>query len=152
MTVLQVMSGALTQYDVEEVSAHCDGVCTCYHASLSADVWIVHWLMLAVTQGELEALYKRFRSLDRGRKGYITAEEFLSIPELSINPLAQRLVRVFDSVNYKQFVKLLSAFSKHATKDAKLEFMFHVYDVDGDGARLVPCAAMTCCCGHVRSM
>jgi hypothetical protein len=39
------------------------------------------------------ALYKRFRSLDRSRKGYISAEELMSIPELSINPLAQRLVR-----------------------------------------------------------
>jgi hypothetical protein len=32
------------------------------------------------------------RSLDRGRKGYISAEELMGIPELSINPLAQRLV------------------------------------------------------------
>jgi Ca2+-binding EF-hand superfamily protein len=44
-------------------------------------------------QYEIESLYKRFRSLDRGRKGYISAEELMSIPELSINPLAQRLVR-----------------------------------------------------------
>lgn len=29
----------------------------------------------------------------RSRKGYISAEELMSIPELSINPLAQRLVR-----------------------------------------------------------
>lgn len=45
------------------------------------------------TQPEVESLYKRFRSLDRARKGYISAEELMSIPELSINPLAQRLVR-----------------------------------------------------------
>jgi hypothetical protein len=48
----------------------------------------------AVTQPEVEALYRRFRSLDRGLKGYISAEEFLGIPELSINPLAQRVVRL----------------------------------------------------------
>lgn len=48
----------------------------------------------AVTQREVEGLYKRFRSVDRGRKGYINADEFLAIPELSINPLASRLVRV----------------------------------------------------------
>jgi Ca2+-binding EF-hand superfamily protein len=47
----------------------------------------------AGNQYEIESLYKRFRSLDRGRKGYISAEELMSIPELSINPLAQRLVR-----------------------------------------------------------
>ena len=48
----------------------------------------------AVNQYEVEALYNRFRALDKGRKGYITADEFLAIPELSINPLAQRLVRI----------------------------------------------------------
>jgi serine/threonine-protein phosphatase 2B regulatory subunit len=29
--------------------------------------------------------------MDRGRKGYISGEEFISIPELSINPIAQVL-------------------------------------------------------------
>jgi len=46
----------------------------------------------AVNQAQVEALYSRFRALDRGRKGYITADECLAIPELSINPLAQRMV------------------------------------------------------------
>jgi hypothetical protein len=43
----------------------------------------------AVTEAEVEGLYKRFRALDRGRKGYISGDEFLQIPELSINPIAQ---------------------------------------------------------------
>lgn len=43
----------------------------------------------AVKQDEIGGLYKRFRALDRGRKGYLSGEEFLLIPELSINPLAQ---------------------------------------------------------------
>lgn len=34
-------------------------------------------------------------------QGYISAEELLSIPELSINPLTRRLERIFDSVNFK---------------------------------------------------
>ncbi len=34
-------------------------------------------------------MYKRFRALDRGRKGYISGDEFINIPELSINPIAQ---------------------------------------------------------------
>ena len=78
---------------------------------------------VSVSQGEIEALYHRFRALDRGHKvkpvnkhrrensqvdflerswqGYISAEEFMNIPELSINPLAQRLERVFESVNFR---------------------------------------------------
>ena len=40
----------------------------------------------------MEGLYRRFRSLDREHKGYISGEAFLAIPELSINPIASRLV------------------------------------------------------------
>jgi hypothetical protein len=91
---------------------------------------------LAVTQIQIEVLYRRFRSLDRARKGFISAEEFLGIPELSINPLAQRLVRMFESVNFREFVKVLSAFSPKASRADKITFMFQVYDVDGDGEHL----------------
>lgn len=34
-------------------------------------------------------------------QGYISAEEFMNIPELSISPLAHRLERVFESVNFR---------------------------------------------------
>ena len=64
-------------------------------------------------------------------QGFITAEEFLSIPELSINPLAKRLAFFFESINFKEFLGLLSAFSAKASRDEKLRFMFNVFDVDG---------------------
>lgn len=108
----QAASLGLTQYDVEEVIDHCGG---------------------AWSQEEIEALYRRFRTLDRGRKGYLSSDEFLAIPELSINPVAQRLVRIYANVNFKDFAKLLSAFSDRASRDTKLEYMFMVFDVDGDG-------------------
>lgn len=65
-------------------------------------------------------------------QGFITAEEFLSIPELSINPLAKRLAFFFESINFKEFLGLLSAFSSKASRDEKLRFMFNVFDVDGE--------------------
>mmetsp|Transcript_5238 Transcript_5238/g.11462 ORF Transcript_5238/g.11462 Transcript_5238/m.11462 type:complete len:176 (+) Transcript_5238:110-637(+) len=105
-------SSGLTQDDVDEVIQYCNEL---------------------FDQSEIEGLYKRFRSLDRGRKGYISGEEFLAIPELSINPIASRLVRLFESVNFKEFVKLLSALSRRASDDEKLGYMFMVYDIDADG-------------------
>ena len=80
----------------------------------------------------------------------------MNIPELSINPLAHRLERVFESVNFKvmnvaptpymcllvcklvlvqlqEFVYLLSAFSSRAAVDDKIHLIFTVYDSDGDG-------------------
>lgn len=108
----QAISGGLTQNDVDEVISACKG---------------------AFSQAEVEALYRRFRSLDRGLKGYISAEELLAIPELSINPLAQRVVRLFESVNFLEFVKLLAPFTARVSVDDKLQFLFTVFDVDGDG-------------------
>jgi len=102
----------LTQYDVEELQEACN---------------------YRFTHQEILTLYKRFRQLDRGRKGFITSEELLNIPELSVNPLANSVVHAFDCVNFMEFVRLLSAFSPRATRQEKLEFMFRIYDVDGDG-------------------
>ncbi|KAK9812249.1 hypothetical protein WJX73_007233 [Symbiochloris irregularis] len=108
----QAMSFGLTQYDVEELMEYCGG---------------------KFSQAEIEGLYKRFRSLDRGHKGYISAEEFMNIPELSINPLARRLERMFETVNFKDFVGILAAFSKRASRDDRVRFIFTVFDMDGDG-------------------
>lgn len=89
--------------------------------------------LYSVSQPEIEGLYRRFRALDKGHKGYISADEFLSIPELSINPLAKRLERVFESVNFKEFVGFLAAFSPRASREAKVRLIFAVFDSDGDG-------------------
>ncbi|KDD72766.1 hypothetical protein H632_c2924p0 [Helicosporidium sp. ATCC 50920] len=58
----------------------------------------------------------------------------MSIPELSINPLAGRLSYFFESINFRDFVRLLAPFSPKASEDDKLRLMFDVLDVDGDGA------------------
>ena len=92
---LSASSLALTQYDVEEVQEHCGG---------------------RFTSREIQSLYKRFRSLDKRHKGYLSEEELMSIPELAISPLASRVVQVFQNLNFKDFCR-----------------MFRVYDVDRDG-------------------
>jgi hypothetical protein len=35
------------------------------------------------------SLYERFCQLDRSAKGFVSEDEFLSIPEFSTNPLSQ---------------------------------------------------------------
>ncbi|OMO80805.1 hypothetical protein COLO4_23939 [Corchorus olitorius] len=102
-------SSMLTQYDIEEVQQHCNN---------------------AFSQQEILSLYDRFCQLDRNGGGFISAEEFLSVPEFAVNPLSQRLLRMLDGLNFKEFVAFLSAFSPRATLQQKIEFIFKVYDSD----------------------
>jgi Ca2+-binding EF-hand superfamily protein len=85
-----------------------------------------------VNQAEIEALYRRFRALDRGRKGFLTAEEVTAIPELSINPLAKLLERQLEG-NFKNFVGVLAAASSHSSWEDRVRLIFAVFDADGDG-------------------
>eukprot|EP01113_Clastostelium_recurvatum_P022530 TRINITY_DN2691_c0_g1_i1.p1 TRINITY_DN2691_c0_g1~~TRINITY_DN2691_c0_g1_i1.p1 ORF type:complete len:198 (-),score=40.07 TRINITY_DN2691_c0_g1_i1:46-639(-) len=87
---------------------------------------------------EIRRLYKRFVGLDKQEKGSISTEEFLAVPELSMNPLKSRIIQVFDSkkdgqVNFQQFVRSLNVFHPLTPKSEKLKFMFQVYDLNGDG-------------------
>ncbi|OAY52767.1 calcineurin subunit B [Manihot esculenta] len=105
-------SSMLTQYDIEEVQRHCHNL---------------------FSQQEIVSLYKRFCQLDRNAKGFISADEFLSVPEFAMNPLSQRLLKMVDGLNFKDFVAFLSAFSAKASLEQKVGLIFKVYDTDGNG-------------------
>ncbi|XP_031388008.1 calcineurin subunit B-like isoform X1 [Punica granatum] len=105
-------SSMLTQYDIEEVQEHCDHL---------------------FSQQEIVSLYERFCQLDRNAKGFISADEFLSVPEFAMNPLSQRLLKMVDGLNFKDFVAFLSAFSSKASAQQKIELIFKVYDSDCNG-------------------
>jgi serine/threonine-protein phosphatase 2B regulatory subunit len=86
-----------------------------------------------LTQTEIKRLYKRFQKLDRNQSGTLEADELMMIPELAMNPLVPRIVAVFDSVNFRQFVNNLGVFGPNGSVEDKIEFAFRIYDVDGDG-------------------
>ncbi len=95
-------------------------------------------------------LYSRFTALDKDQKGYLTKNDLLKIPELSINPLCTRIVDAFfvdaadDQINFQQFMQTLAIFRPIESRerrgnlelanslDKKLEFAFRVYDIDND--------------------
>ena len=53
------------------------------------------------TPQQVHRLYDRLQRLDKSETGYLTREDFLRIPELAINPLAERIIDMFliDSQN-----------------------------------------------------
>ncbi|KAM0223416.1 hypothetical protein ACHAPQ_009360 [Fusarium lateritium] len=76
--------------------------------------------------------------MDMDNSGTIERDEFLSLPQISSNPLATRMIAIFDEdgggdVDFQEFVTGLSAFSSKGNKEQKLHFAFKVYDIDRDG-------------------
>ncbi|WFD32142.1 Calcineurin subunit B [Malassezia sp. CBS 17886] len=87
---------------------------------------------------EIQRLKKRFLKLDRDGSGSIDRDEFLQIPAIANNPLAHRLIDIFDedgggTVDFLEFVNGLSVFSNQGSREEKLRFVFKVYDMDRDG-------------------
>lgn len=79
-----------------------------------------------VTEEETRRLYKRFIKLDKNNSGSIDREEFLAIPQIANNPLAQRMIAIFDEdgggdVDFKEFMNGLSAFSSRGNKQEKMK-------------------------------
>ncbi|KAK6462062.1 protein phosphatase, calcineurin B [Scheffersomyces coipomensis] len=87
---------------------------------------------------EVNRLRKRFMKLDQDGSGTIDKKEFLSIPGFENNPLATRLMDVFDvdgneTIDFQEFITGLSTFSGRTSKEEKLKFAFKIYDLDRDG-------------------
>ena len=53
-------------------------------------------LTLTVSAPELLRLKKRFMKLDKDGSGSIDKDEFLQIPQIANNPLAHRMIAIFD--------------------------------------------------------
>jgi len=95
-------------------------------------------LMSNFSEVELKRLYRRFKKLDKDGSGTLTTDEFLSIPQLAMNPLLERLIAIFDTnkdeeIEFKEFIQALSTFSAKGDKEGKLKFAFQIYDIDCDG-------------------
>eukprot|EP00029_Vermamoeba_vermiformis_P011509 TRINITY_DN6342_c0_g1_i1.p1 TRINITY_DN6342_c0_g1~~TRINITY_DN6342_c0_g1_i1.p1 ORF type:complete len:183 (+),score=79.34 TRINITY_DN6342_c0_g1_i1:84-632(+) len=95
-------------------------------------------VMSNFSEKELKRLHRRFKKLDKDSSGTLTIDEFMSIPELAVNPLLERVISIFDTnkdneVEFKEFISALSIFSDKGNKEGKLKFAFQVYDIDGDG-------------------
>jgi hypothetical protein len=56
-------------------------------------------LLILVSANQIERLYSRFTSLDKGDTGTLCREDFLRIPELAINPVGERIVNAFFKVS-----------------------------------------------------
>jgi len=86
----------------------------------------------------IERLRRKFNKLDRDNSGTIDIYEFMQIPSIRANPLAARLLSVFDSngdhqVDFGEFLKALEIIGGYGDRKTKLRMMFSIYDITSDG-------------------
>eukprot|EP00049_Salpingoeca_infusionum_P002623 m.58461 g.58461 ORF g.58461 m.58461 type:complete len:199 (+) comp11691_c0_seq4:185-781(+) len=108
---------------------------------------------------QVQRLYRRFQVISRGEET-ASVENLLTIRELALNPLAERIVLLFERagheqngvklINFNQFLNTLSIFLpigerregqsqedfdqyKTTRGKEKLQFIFNIYDVQEDG-------------------
>ncbi|UJR21300.1 hypothetical protein I4U23_024390 [Adineta vaga] len=98
------------------------------------------------TPKQLQRLYVRFQELGKRKPatGFLTRED-LRIREVALNPLGERLVDIIiqdhgnnNRIDFQQFAMVLARFRRGKattslnTKDAKLLFLFSMYDRNHD--------------------
>ncbi|CAH8590518.1 unnamed protein product [Dicrocoelium dendriticum] len=97
------------------------------------------------TPRQIYRLYNRFAALDKNNVGILRRHDLLLIPELAINPLGDRIVNEFfkdchEELNFREYMRKLARFrkvkasqsTKFNSRDAKLRFLFGMYDLDMD--------------------
>ena len=103
------------------------------------------------SEKEVVRLFERFCELDRGSKGFLDRTDFLAIPEISLNPVGDRIVHAFfkegnsnkenDRLDFKNFALVMSFFrpipkddrAGKSKREEKLRFAFSIYDLNDDG-------------------
>lgn len=91
-----------------------------------------------LNQDDIDKLYHHFLRIDADGNGVIDRDEFLAHPAIAENPLASRVMDMFDedrggTVDFSEFVNGLARFSGRGDVEKRLRFAFDVYDLDGDG-------------------
>jgi serine/threonine-protein phosphatase 2B regulatory subunit len=87
---------------------------------------------------EILHLHEQFQSLDLNQNNRVELEELQQLEDLQDNPLVSRVFEIFDkdksgSIDFVEFLTVLSIFSNQGSEEAKLRLLFDIYDYDEDG-------------------
>ncbi|KAJ6232213.1 protein phosphatase 3 regulatory subunit b alpha isoform type 1 [Anaeramoeba flamelloides] len=90
------------------------------------------------TKTQITKLYEKFMILNTQKTGRVSYQEFLNIPELASNPILERVISLIDKNNnqfieFHELIETLSIFVVEEKKQERVDFVFKIYDLNGDG-------------------
>ena len=91
-----------------------------------------------IKQKDIKKCHKKFNSLDKDKKGYVSINDIVAIPEIENNPLRYHVAQYMsnnnenEAINFEAFIKVIDIFKNNKT-DKQYKFMFDLFDFDKDG-------------------
>ena len=89
-------------------------------------------------QKEIKKSHKKFGALDKDKKGYVSINDLVSIPEVENNPLRYHIAQYMndnqenEEITFDTFIKVIDIFKNNKTED-QYKFLYGLFDFDKDG-------------------
>ena len=87
---------------------------------------------------EIRKCHKKFGALDKDKKGYVSIEDIVNIPEVENNPLRYHIAQSMsnntekEEISFEAYLKVVDMFKNNKTEQ-QYKFMFELFDFDKDG-------------------
>ena len=89
-------------------------------------------------QKEIKKSHKKFGALDKDKKGYVSINDLVSIPEVENNPLRYHIAQYMndnaenEEITFDSFIKVIDMFKNNKIDD-QYNFLYGLFDFDKDG-------------------
>ena len=87
---------------------------------------------------DIKKCHKKYGALDKDKKGYVSIEDIVSIPEIENNPLRYHIAQYMsnndenEAISFEAFIKVIDIFKNNKTEQ-QYKFMYNLFDFDKDG-------------------
>lgn len=87
---------------------------------------------------DIKKFHKKFKVLDKDKKGYVSVDDLVHIPEIEQNPLNFYIAKYLtngndkEAISFEAFIKVIDIFKNNKIEE-QYQFMFNLFDFDKDG-------------------
>ena len=89
-------------------------------------------------QKDIKKCHRKFGALDKDKKGFVSIDDLVSVPEIENNPLRYHIAQYMsnnnesEAISFEAFIKVIDIFKNNKT-DRQYKFMYDLFDFDKDG-------------------